>query len=103
MAPSDRSSSWNWNNLNTMNNMRYIPGLATLMIWAFPLVSPAETPAPAPDPNKPPIVASVTPPEAEAATVSERAEAPPSGASLGDTLRSIRDEIDRMALEKEQI
>lgn len=86
-----------------MNIMRYIPGLASMLILSFPPFCLADDPLPAPEPTKPVVVASVTPPAAETATVSESAEEPRSGTSLGDTLRSIRDEIDRMALEKEQI
>jgi ATP-dependent Clp protease protease subunit len=85
-----------------MNTMRYLPGLASMMMLAFPLLSSADDPAPA-DPNKPAVVASATTPADDAVTVSEPAPQSRDASSLEDSLRSIRDEIDRMDLEKEQI
>jgi ATP-dependent Clp protease protease subunit len=73
------------------------------MIAGIPLGSPAGAPTPASAPNKPPLVASATAPAAESDTAFEPVQESTADASPEDTLRSIRDDIDRMALEKEQI
>lgn len=85
--------------------MRYLPCPAALMLLALPALSLAEgTTPPSPDPDTPsvPLVAVAAEPPAETVSASD-SNAAPGEPRLEDTFNKIRDEIDRMTLEKEQL
>jgi ATP-dependent Clp protease protease subunit len=72
------------------------------MIVALPLLCPAEVPSPTVETKKPVLVASVTLPDSEVATVSEAPE--PVAAHPDDpSVNQIQDEIDLLTLEKNKL
>lgn len=82
--------------------MRYTSYLAALMILAGPALSLAETPIP-PEP-KSPVIAEVAATDLGTTSASGTEVSPPRFPSRGaDAADQIRDEIDRMTLEKEQL